>query len=98
MTTGPRSGRIGGNGGDPGRSQPMKELIYSRHLLPVAERFADKRGFLDGPYEATYGEHVERVLQLGEGLRSELGVGRGDRVAVMALNGHEYLELWHAGF
>jgi long-chain acyl-CoA synthetase len=76
----------------------MKELIYSRHLLPVAERFADKRGFLDGPYEATYGEHVERVLQLGEGLRSELGVGRGDRVAVMALNGHEYLELWHAGF
>ena len=31
-------------------------------------------------------------------LRRELGLARGDRFAVMALNGHEYLELYHAAF
>ena len=76
----------------------MKELVYNRHLLPTAERFAAKRAIVDGPYEATYGEHVERVLRLADGLRSELGVGRTDPFAVMALNGHHFLELYHAGF
>ncbi len=76
----------------------MKELIYGRHLLPVAERYAAKAAVFDGPYQATYGAHAERVLRLGDGLRRELGVERGDRFAVMALNGHEYLELYHAGF
>ncbi|MBA2326078.1 MAG: long-chain-fatty-acid--CoA ligase [Actinobacteria bacterium] len=76
----------------------MKELIYNRHLLPVAERFASKPAVFDGPYVATYSEHAERVLRLADGLRGELGVERGDRFAVMALNGHHYLELFHAGF
>ncbi len=76
----------------------MKELIYNRHLLPVAERFASKPAVFDGPYVATYGEHVDRVLRLADGLAGELGVGRGDPFAVMALNGHHYLELFHAGF
>jgi len=74
----------------------VKELIYGRQLLPVAERYAAKAAVFDGPYQATYGEHVDRVLRLADGLRSELGVETGDRVAVMALNSHEYLELWHA--
>jgi len=76
----------------------VKELIYNRHLLPVAERFASKPAVFDGPYVATYSEHAERVLRLADGLRGELGVERGDRFAVMALNGHHYLELFHAGF
>src|SRR5680860_78223 len=76
----------------------MKELVYNRHLLPAAERFAAKRAIVDGPYQATYGEHVERVLRLADGLRSELGVERTDPFAVMALNGHHFLELYHAGF
>ena len=76
----------------------MKELIYNRHLLPVAERYTDKEAFFDGPYRATYGQHIDRVLRLADGLRRELGVDRGERFAVMALNGHQYLELFHAGF
>jgi long-chain acyl-CoA synthetase len=76
----------------------VKELIYGRHLLPAAERHAAKPVVFDGEYRATFGEHVDRVLRLGDGLRRELGVARGDRFAVMALNGHEYLELYHAGF
>ncbi len=76
----------------------MKELVYHRHLLPVAERYADKAAVYDEPFRATYGEHVERVLRLGDALQRELGLGRGDHFAVMALNSHEFLELYHAAF
>ena len=31
-------------------------------------------------------------------LAHQLGVSGGDRFAVLALNGHPYLELWHAAF
>jgi long-chain acyl-CoA synthetase len=76
----------------------VKELIYGRHLLPAAERHAAKPVVFDGPYQATFSEHIERVLRLAGGLQHELGVRRSDRFAVMALNGHQYLELFHAGF
>ena len=47
---------------------------------------------------STYAEHTDRVLRLGHALRHQLGVEPGDRFAVMALNNHNFLELWHAGF
>jgi long-chain acyl-CoA synthetase len=77
----------------------MKELVYHRHLLPAVERFGSKVGFYDADGStATYDEHLDRVLRLGHALGSELRVGRGDRFAVMALNGRPYLELWHAAY
>jgi long-chain acyl-CoA synthetase len=76
----------------------VKELVYHRALLPAAERFADKVASIDADVTATFGEHVERVLRLADGLRTQLGVDPGDRYAVMALNSHRYLELYHAGF
>ena len=76
----------------------MKDLVYHRMLLPAAERFADKAATLDGEFTATYAEHVDRTLRLASGLGRELGVAPTDRVAVMALNSHQYLELYHAAF
>jgi long-chain acyl-CoA synthetase len=76
----------------------MKELVYHRHLLPTGERYADKVAFFDGPFRATYAEHIQRVHRVGDALQRELGVTRGDRFAVMALNSHEFLELYHAAF
>jgi long-chain acyl-CoA synthetase len=76
----------------------MKELVYHRHLLPTTERFADKIAVHDDPFRATYSEHLERVLRVGDALQRELGVNRGDRFAVMALNSHEFVELYHAAF
>jgi len=76
----------------------MKDLVYHRMLLPAAERYADKVCTVDGEFTATYGEHVERTLRLAGGLGSELGLASSDRFAVMALNSHQYLELYHAAF
>ena len=76
----------------------MRELAYHRLLLPVAERFASKVATIDGTFTSTYGEHVERTMRVASALRRELGVARSDRFAVMALNSHEYLELYHAAF
>ena len=75
----------------------MKELVYHRHLLPAANRFADKVGVIDGSYSATYAQHLDRVGRAASALR-DLGVGPGDRFAVMALNSHQFLELYHASF
>ena len=75
----------------------MKELIYHRMLLPAVERNADRLGFVDGDYRATFGEHLERVAALCGGLQS-LGVGADDRFAVMALNSHEFIECYHAAY
>jgi long-chain acyl-CoA synthetase len=75
----------------------MKELVYHRMLLPAIERNADRVAFFDGEYRATFGEHLDRVARLASGLRS-VGVERGDRFAVMALNGHQFLECYHAAF
>jgi acyl-CoA synthetase (AMP-forming)/AMP-acid ligase II len=76
----------------------MKELIYHRQLLPAVERYGDRESFLDGDYRGTLAQHLDRTTRLASALRSELGVGRGDRFAVMATNSHEYLELYHAAF
>ena len=79
----------------------MKELIYPRLLLPQAERFADKIGFIDVTrsgvrYEGTFGSHVERVQRLSHALDKQLALSRHDRFAVLAMNGHEFVELYHA--
>ena len=76
----------------------MKELIYARLFLPAAERHADRAAIHDGTYSATFGEHAQRALKLTDALASGLGLGREDRFAVLALNGHRYLELYHAAF
>jgi len=75
----------------------MKELIYGQHLLERTEWYADKVGFIDGAYRGTYAQHMDRVLRLCGAMR-ELGVKKDDRFAVMALNSHQFLELYHAAY
>jgi long-chain acyl-CoA synthetase len=76
----------------------VKELVYHRQLLPSLERFHDRMLIIDGEHRSTHGEHGERVFRLAHSLKHELGVERGDRFAVMSLNGHQYLEQYHAAF
>jgi long-chain acyl-CoA synthetase len=79
----------------------MKELVYQRMFLPRAQRLSDKVGFVDVTsagvrYEGTFATHVERVERLCAAMGGALGLARGDRFGVLAMNGHEFLELYHA--
>src|SRR3954451_17125998 len=47
----------------------MKELVYHRILLPTVERNADRVAFVDGAYEATFAEHLDRVGRVASALR-----------------------------
>jgi len=76
----------------------MKELIYHRQFFPAIERWADKVGFHDGAYRATFAQHGERVMRLAHSMRHQLGMRPDERFAVMSANSHQYLELFHAGF
>jgi len=74
----------------------MKELIYHRLFYPAVERYANREAVVDGGYRADFATHAERVTRLANAMGSELGVNKGDRVAIMALNSASYLELYHA--
>ncbi len=76
----------------------MKELIYHRLLLPAIDTYASKTAFYDQGKERTFEQHGDRLFRLCHALKHELGIGSGDRFAVMATNSHEYLELYHAAF
>ena len=78
----------------------MKELIWHRQLLPAINRNASRPFLTDTSTGTTtsYGEHGSRVLRLANALRTELGLSRGDRFAVLSLNSARFEELYHAGF
>jgi|TARA_Y100000741_G_scaffold263203_1_gene203737 long-chain acyl-CoA synthetase len=76
----------------------MKELIYARLYLPAIQKYGENTGIIDGSYQSDWDTHHDRVLRLCDCLSSELDVSKTDRFAVMALNSHQFLELWHAAF
>ena len=78
----------------------MKELLYHRYLLPTVERMPDRPCVTDAATGATrtFAEHLDRVGRHGRCPAGSLGIGRGDRFAVLALNSPEYLELYHAAY
>jgi long-chain acyl-CoA synthetase len=77
---------------------PRKELVYPHFFLPALEQYGDAEAIVDGDYRSSWNAHAERVARLSHALARRLGVGAGDRFAVLALNSHAYLELWHAAF
>jgi len=57
--------------------------------------FGDRIAIYDQGRAITYGEFHQRVTKAGQALR-QLGVERGDRIAVLMLNSPRYLELYYA--
>ncbi len=76
----------------------MKELIYHRGFVPAISRYKEQVAVVDGDYQATFAQHGDRVFRLAHALKHQLGLTKSDRFAVMAVNSHEYLELYHAAF
>jgi long-chain acyl-CoA synthetase len=70
-------------------------------LLPRVEQLPDKVAFVDVTtggirYQGTFASHLDRLLRLMHSMRVVLGIAPGDRFGVLAMNGHEYIELYHA--
>ena len=74
-----------------------KELTYHRLFLPSVKRNADRPCTTNAATGVTrsYAEHLDRVARAIGGLQG-LGIGGGDRFALMMANSPEYLELFHA--
>ncbi|MEO8298555.1 MAG: long-chain fatty acid--CoA ligase [Burkholderiales bacterium] len=66
-------------------------------LHRAVQQFADRTATVSGNRRQTYRQLHERVGKLAGALRA-LGVNRGDRVAILALNSDRYLECFLAGF
>ena len=75
-----------------------RHLTFHRLWLPAMRSAAGQDAVRCGDRNHTYAEHVERTCRIANALGSELGLGRGDRYAVLALNSIEYLELYHAAY
>jgi acyl-CoA synthetase (AMP-forming)/AMP-acid ligase II len=68
-------------------------------LVRTARRTPDAPALLSGKsIVANYAEFAWRVANLASALHSRLGIGPGDRVAVVASNCIEYLELLYAAW
>lgn len=58
-----------------------------------ARRRLDADAYIDGDARLGWEQVDDRVNRLGHGLHAEFGISRGDVVAVLADNCHEYVEL-----
>ncbi|MDT7572195.1 MAG: hypothetical protein QOE05_2369 [Actinomycetota bacterium] len=78
----------------------MKELVWHRQLLPAIDRRAEAPFLTDAATGVTtsYGEHGTRVVRLANAMRTELGLTRDERFAILSLNSARFEELYHAGF
>lgn len=69
--------------------------LISTFLSRAATLFADRVAIIDGDIELTFSQMMSRVERLADVLRSA-GLRPGDRVAVIEVNSHRYLELYYA--
>jgi fatty-acyl-CoA synthase len=68
------------------------ELTPPAFLERSARVFTRRVAIVDGPRQFTYGEFYDRAQRL-TGALAGLGIGAGDRVAVLCVNSHVLLEL-----
>ena len=59
-------------------------------VLSAADRFGDAEAIVDGPLRFTFVDLVERI-RCAAGAFADLGIGKGDRVAVWAPNSAEWI-------
>src|ERR1700748_1710610 len=77
---------------NPQTPSSFEVLTPTRFLDRAAAVFADRLAIVDGERRFTYAEFHDRALRL-TGVLAGLGVGAGDRVAVLCSNSHTILDL-----
>src|SRR6201996_6992776 len=65
--------------------QTIPEMVVS-----AADRFGDTEAIVDGPLRFTFAEAVERI-RCAAGAFADLGIDKGDRVAIWAPNSAEWI-------
>lgn len=65
--------------------QTIPEMVFS-----AADRFGDAEAVVDGPLRLTFAEVVERI-RCAAGAFADLGIGKGERVAIWAPNSAEWI-------
>jgi fatty-acyl-CoA synthase len=73
----------------------FEPLLPTNFLHRAARLFPDRVAVVDGPRRDTYRMLAGRVNRLSNALRG-MGVGRGDKVAVLSPNSHRLLEAFFA--
>ena len=71
------------------------DLSFARDWLTVAELTPDRIAIVCGDRHLTYAAFADRARRLAATLRAA-GLGAGDKVAIMCVNGHEYMETFFA--
>ena len=69
-------------------SQPWQTI--PEMVLSAADRFGDAEAVVDGPLRLTFAEIVERI-RCAAGAFAELGIDKGERVAIWAPNSAEWM-------
>jgi fatty-acyl-CoA synthase len=85
-------GRVAGEGDGP-HDQALSPLAFLQRSAAV---WGGREAVVDGDRRWTYAEHAARVARLAGALGEELGIGAGDRVAVLLPNVSAALELHYA--
>ncbi len=67
-----------------------------RELLQESALHGDKEYIVHGELRITYANHVERVAAVAQKLSEDYGIQKGDRVALLAANGAEWVITWWA--
>ena len=70
-------------------------LYLTQGLHRAVQQSPDRIATVFGTREQTYRQYAERVARLAGALQ-KLGMGKGDRVGMMALNSDRYLEYFYA--
>lgn len=69
-------------------------LLVNDFLQRAAKLYGPKEAIVDGDKRFTYDQFASRAYQLAHALR-ELGVAKGDRVAILSPNSHRFLEAFY---
>ena len=70
-------------------------LLVTDFLRRATKLYADSEAVVDGDQRFSWREFGERVNQQANALLA-MGVGKGDRVAIIAPNSHQFLETFYA--
>ena len=72
-----------------------KIILPGQDLKINAKKYPNKHAVIFQDVHLTYSEFLSRVQRLAHGLMS-LGIKKGDKVSILLLNCHQYMEIYYA--